>query len=45
MKTGLLPLKALGHAPDITIEAKDYGNIFVVVPKSDSAPTMMRLRY
>ena len=45
--TDTLPglLKALGHAPDITIEAQDYSSLFVVVPQGDRAPTMMRLRY
>lgn len=45
--TDTLPglLKALGHTPDITIEAQDYDNLFVVVPKGESPPTMMRLRY
>ena len=38
-------LNALGHPADIKIEAQDYGNIFVVVPKGDAPPTFMRLRY
>jgi len=38
-------LKALGHTPDITIEAQDYSNLFVAILKGDSPPTMMRLRY
>lgn len=38
-------LKALGHPADIKIEPQDYGNIFVVIPKSDGAPTFLRLRY
>lgn len=45
--TDTLPglLKALGHPVDIKIEPQDYGNIFVVVPKGDGAPTFLRLRY
>jgi broad specificity phosphatase PhoE len=38
-------LNALGHPADIKIEAQDYGNVFVVVPKGDAPPTFMRLRY
>jgi broad specificity phosphatase PhoE len=38
-------LKALGHPKDIKIEADDYSNLFVVLPKSDGAPTLLRLRY
>lgn len=45
--TDTLPglLKALGHPVDIKIEPQDYSNIFVVIPKSDGAPTFLRLRY
>lgn len=45
--TDTLPglLKALGHPLDIKIEPQDYSNIFVVIPKSDGAPTFLRLRY
>jgi len=38
-------LKALGHSQDIKIEPQDYSNMFVVIPKSDGAPTWLRLRY
>ncbi len=45
--TDTLPglLKARGHPADIKIEAQDYGNIFVVTPKSDGIPRFVRLRY
>ena len=45
--TDTLPglMKTLGHPVDIKIEPQDYNNIFVVIPKSDGAPTFLRLRY
>lgn len=45
--TDTLPglLKALGHPADIKIDPQDYTNMFVVVPKTDGAPTFLRLRY
>jgi broad specificity phosphatase PhoE len=45
--TDTLPglLKALGHPADIRIEPQDYGNMFVVIPKGDAAPILLRLRY
>ena len=45
--TDTLPglLGALGHPADIKIEAPDYGNLFVVVPRPEGAPAFMRLRY
>ena len=45
--TDTLPglLKALGHPVEIKIEADDYSNIFVVIPKSEGAPTLLQLRY
>lgn len=45
--TDTLPglLKALGHPGDVKIDAGDYGNVFVVVPKGDAPPMFMRLRY
>jgi len=45
--TDTLPglLKALGHPTEIKIEPEDYANIFVVIPKSEGAPTVLRLRY
>jgi broad specificity phosphatase PhoE len=36
-------LKALGYPIDITIE--EYDNLFVIVPKSDGSPLVLRLRY
>ena len=38
-------LKALGHSADITIAPTDYDNIFVVIPKGDGGPLVLRLRY
>ena len=45
--TDTLPglLKALGHPVEIKIAPDDYSNIFVVIPKSEGAPTLLRLRY
>ena len=45
--TDTLPglLKALGHPADIKIEPQDYSNMFVVIPKSEGTPTLLRLRY
>jgi phosphohistidine phosphatase SixA len=45
--TDTLPdlLKALGHPVEIKIDAQNYSNIFVVIPKRDGAPTLVRLRY
>lgn len=45
--TDTLPglIKALGVPLDVKIEAQDYGNIFVVTPKSQGAPGFLRLRY
>ena len=45
--TDTLPglLKALGHPADITIEPQDYGNMFVLMPRSDGVPAFLRLRY
>ena len=38
-------LKALGHSVEITIAPTDYDNIFVIIPKDDSGPLVVRLRY
>jgi broad specificity phosphatase PhoE len=38
-------LKALGYPVDITIGEKEYDNLFVIVPKRDSSPLVLRLRY
>jgi broad specificity phosphatase PhoE len=38
-------LNALAHPADVKIEAQDYGNMFVVLPKGDAPPTFVRLRY
>ncbi|MGE3537951.1 MAG: histidine phosphatase family protein [Candidatus Tectimicrobiota bacterium] len=45
--TDTLPglLKALGHPADISIDAADYGNIFVLLPRGERAPTFLLLRY
>jgi hypothetical protein len=37
--------KALGHPVEVKIDAQDYSNMFVVIPKGDAAPTLVRLRY
>ena len=38
-------LKALGHPADITIAPKEFDDLFVILPKSDSAPIVLRLHY
>jgi len=38
-------LKALGHPTDIKIPETEFDNLFVIIPKSAGAPTVMRLRY
>jgi broad specificity phosphatase PhoE len=44
---GTIPsiLKALGHPQEITIERSAYDNLFVVIPKGEQAPTVLRLHY
>ena len=45
--TDTLPgiVKALGHPADIKIDAQDYGSMFVVMPRGEGAPVLLRLRY
>lgn len=45
--TDTLPglVKALGVPSEIKIEAQDYGNIFIVTPKTEGAAGLLRLRY
>jgi broad specificity phosphatase PhoE len=38
-------LKALGYPQDITIASKEYDSLFVIIPKSDGSPLVLRLRY
>ena len=38
-------LEALGHSGDVAIQQDDYGNLFIVVPESESGPLVLRLRY
>jgi hypothetical protein len=38
-------LKALGYSTPIKIPETEYDNLFVVIPKSDGSPTVLRLRY
>ena len=38
-------LKEFGHLEDVTIERDDYDNLFIVVPRSESDPLVLRLRY
>jgi broad specificity phosphatase PhoE len=40
-----LLLAAFGCAETVTIGSDEYDNLFVVVPKAESAPTLVRLRY
>ncbi len=38
-------LKALGHQAEVKIPETDFGNLFVLMPKSEGPPTLLRLRY
>jgi phosphohistidine phosphatase SixA len=38
-------LKALGDSGDITIAPTDYNNLFIIIPKGDGSPLVMRLHY
>jgi hypothetical protein len=38
-------LKALGHPEEVKIPLDEYNNLFVIVPKADGAPLVIRLRY
>ena len=45
--TDTLPglIKAFGHPYKVQIEGQDYGNIFIVAPRTQGAPGFVRLRY
>jgi len=45
--TDTLPglIKAFGYAGEIKIDAQDYGNVFILTPKAEGAPALLRLRY
>jgi broad specificity phosphatase PhoE len=38
-------LKALGHPLEVTIPLDQYDNLFVIVPKNEGSPMVLRLRY
>jgi broad specificity phosphatase PhoE len=38
-------IKALGVADEVKIDKTDFGNVFIVTPKADSVPVLLRLRY
>jgi Histidine phosphatase superfamily (branch 1) len=38
-------LKALGHPLEITVPPTEYDNLFVIFPKTDARPVVLRLRY
>ena len=38
-------LKALGHPEPITIASEEYDNVFLIVPRSDGPPMLLRLRF
>ena len=38
-------MKGLGYPAEITIPLNEYDNLFVLVPKSDGSPSLLRLRY
>jgi broad specificity phosphatase PhoE len=38
-------LKALGHPAEVMIELHEYDNLFVLIPRSEGSPMVLRLRY
>ena len=38
-------IKALGHTAEIKIPETEYDNLFLVFPKSEGPPTVLRLRF
>jgi broad specificity phosphatase PhoE len=38
-------LKVWGYHIDTTITEKEYDNLFVIIPKGDNSPLVLRLRY
>ena len=38
-------LKDMGHSAEITIAPTEYDNLFVIIPKGDAGPLVLRLRY
>lgn len=38
-------LKALGHPAEVAIALHEYDNLFVLVPKTEGGPMVLRLRY
>ena len=38
-------IKALGHTAEIKISETEYDNLFVLFPKSEGPPTVLRLRF
>ena len=45
--TDTLPglIKAFGHSGEVKIEPQDYGNLFVLTPRPEGQPALLRLRY
>lgn len=38
-------LKGLGYAGDVKVEEEDFDNLFVLVPRAQGAPALVRLKY
>jgi broad specificity phosphatase PhoE len=38
-------LKALGHPAEVAIALHEYDNLFVLIPKNEGGPMVLRLRY
>jgi probable phosphoglycerate mutase len=38
-------IKALGYSTEIKIPETEFDNLFVIVPKGEGSPTLLRLRY
>jgi hypothetical protein len=38
-------LKSLGYPGDVTVAPTDYNNLFIIIPKGDGDPLVLRLHY
>ena len=38
-------LSELGHTPRVKIRSEEYSNLFVVIPRGDKPPSVLRLRF
>jgi len=47
LHSGSVPalIKALGYPTPIKIPETEFDNLFAIIPRPESAPTVLRLRY